>query len=61
MGGLFDALKALLSIILSINFVLRGNPIEEFLLGLVFKQDIEQPPHNDKKKKSATIRQFKQL
>ena len=40
-GGLFDALKAIISVVLSINFMLRGNPVEEFLLGLVFKQDIE--------------------
>ena len=38
-GGLFDALKAILSILLTLNFMFRGNPIEEFLLGLVFKHD----------------------
>ena len=38
-GGLFDALKAITSIFLSIIFALTGNPIEEFLLSLVFKRD----------------------
>ena len=38
-GGLFDALKAIFSIFLSINFAMRGNPIEEFLLELIFKSD----------------------
>ena len=40
-GGLFDALKAIASIFLSIIFTLTGNPIEEFLISLVYKRDDE--------------------
>ena len=38
-GGLFDALKAIASILLTIIFALTGNPIEEFLISLVYKRD----------------------
>ena len=39
-GGLLDAIAAILQILLSVYFVLRGNPIEQFLMGLVFKRDL---------------------
>ena len=39
-GGLFDALKASGSVIVAIYFVLRGNPLEKYLLETIFKSKI---------------------
>ena len=38
-GGLFDALKGIASIIVSLSFSLFGNPIHEYLLRAIFKQE----------------------
>ena len=36
-GGLFDALKAIMSVVVTIYFNLFGNPLNEFLLKAVFR------------------------
>ena len=38
-GGLFDALKAIMSYFVALNFVILGNPINDYLLKAIFLQD----------------------
>ena len=55
-GGLFDALKAIASIFLSIIFALTGNPIEEFLVSLVFKREEKGKIRTTRDLKSRNLR-----
>ena len=38
-GGLFDALKAIMSSLVAINFVIFGSPIQDYLLKAIFFKD----------------------
>ena len=38
-GGLFDALKGIASVVVSLSFTLFGNPMEKYLLSAVFKRE----------------------
>ena len=38
-GGLFDALKGIMSFVVSIFFMIFGNPLDEYLLKSVFKEN----------------------
>ena len=50
MGGLLDALKAIASLLVAINFKIFGDPINEFLLSAIFfKQKKEVSDHRYEK------------
>ena len=55
-GGLFDALKGIFSILLSMNFAIFGNPIQEFLLRLIYRKDDKKLIKTDQKSQSTTLR-----
>ena len=40
-GGLFDALRAIGTIIIAVHAVFRGNELEAFLLKSVYKKDLK--------------------
>ena len=50
-GGLFDALRAIASVIISLNFALRGSPIEQFLIEQIFVDRGELPTKDNPKRK----------